>query len=223
MNLVAPESGKIIGIYVRQGEAMCEKGKEVKKGDVLISGVSNILDDSGAVVRKQPVVADGDIVIEYDKEYKYKLNRKYIKKEYNDEKKYSMSIWFNMKEIFNWNFYLRLTKKIDNYDVMVNNYNVVLCKNLYTPITILKETKYEYRNIPKEYTDGELRKKAQETFNKYRSTLNNTNRTIMDQNIRYNIGNEGIIGVGSITIRDSRSEYKEIDDKDLEIIEEKIN
>ena len=64
----------------------------------------------------------------------------------------------------NVNFCLPLTKKIDNYEVMVNNYNVILCKKLYTPFTFVSEEKQEYVIDKRKYTDNQLKINAENEF-----------------------------------------------------------
>lgn len=60
-DLVASKDGVIESMIVRQGTPQAAVGDTVKKGQVLISGIIPVEDDSGQTVRQYAVRADGDV------------------------------------------------------------------------------------------------------------------------------------------------------------------
>ncbi len=80
-DLVATKSGVVSAIVTRSGTPMVKVGDAVEAGDILVSGIVDIIDDYGNVISSKQVRSDADISIStrYDynevlqKEYKYKL------------------------------------------------------------------------------------------------------------------------------------------------------
>ena len=208
-NIIASEDGIVETINLRNGEAKVKTGDSVKKGDILVSGVIDILNDAGEIVSTKVIRADADVYIKYDKEYYYEYDRKYNKRKYTNNKRKNYKFWWDKKELVNVNFYLPFIKEFDNYDVMINNYNVSLCKKLYTPVELVCISKMEYKNVECEYTDKELREKAIEGFNKYRKELMEQDKEIIDNNIEYITHKLGIIAKGYVVIRQKEKVYNE--------------
>ena len=208
MHIIAHNNGKIKSIVTRQGDALVNKGDEVKKKDILISGISTIEDTGGNVLKKKGICADGDIVIEYNKEYFYECSRKYVDRYYTGRKNIGLFIRNDKYEVINIKYLPLLTKKFDNYDVIVNNYNVVVCKNLYMPINFVIKKEFEYKSKVKEYTDKELIQKARCAFERYKVSLKNNNMECVRANIDMNISKKGIHNKGYITIQDRNIVYK---------------
>lgn len=69
-SLVASCKGTVVQIVTRQGSAKVHQGDKVKKGDVLISGVVDIIGDNDTSLGQQFVEAQGDIMIETKKQYR---------------------------------------------------------------------------------------------------------------------------------------------------------
>ena len=202
-------------IVVRTGECQVSRGQKVKKGDILISGVSNILDNGGNVIKKNGVCADGDVIIEYDKEYFYECSRKYIDRNYTNRKNISVVLRKEKREIINIKNLPLLTKKFDNYDVIVNNYNVVVCKNLYMPINFDIKYMYEYENIKKVYTDKQLQEKAKDAYERYKNRLKNNKKEIICSYINMKVDDFGIYSKGYVTIQDRNNIYDSVKPEEL--------
>lgn len=74
-NIVAEKDGIVTDIVVRSGRAQVKAGEEVKAGQVLISGVLPVTDDSGQVVKVNLTAADGEVkartVQTYGEDFEY--------------------------------------------------------------------------------------------------------------------------------------------------------
>lgn len=68
-DLVADKDGVVTGMVVRKGKAQVQVGDTVTKGQVLISGVIPIYNDSEELVNQQLVRADGDILAQTSYQY----------------------------------------------------------------------------------------------------------------------------------------------------------
>ena len=91
-HLIASRDGIVNSIITRTGTPMVKAGDEVKKGDILISGIVKILGDSGELLRSDTVLADGDVIIEAKTSYYDEVAKKYRKKEYTGKEKWSYEI-----------------------------------------------------------------------------------------------------------------------------------
>ena len=67
-DLAAAADGTVVSILTRSGVPMVRAGDEVKKGDVLISGLVPVKNDDQTVREYGRVVSDGDVVIETKKQ-----------------------------------------------------------------------------------------------------------------------------------------------------------
>ncbi len=79
---VAKYDGTVQSIQVNRGVPAVKKGKKVKRGDVLISGVVPITDDSDTVVENMPVAAKGKVTLLVEKSFQEVIPLEYQKKEY---------------------------------------------------------------------------------------------------------------------------------------------
>ena len=68
-DLVASDDGKVISIVTSAGTAKVRKGKKVKKGKVLISGIVPVVGDNDEVIRKLKVRADGIVLLKNEELY----------------------------------------------------------------------------------------------------------------------------------------------------------
>lgn len=102
-HLIATRDGIVNSIITRTGTPMVKAGDEVKKGDILISGIVEILGDSGEVLREDMVLADGDVIIEAKTSYYDEISKKYEEKEYTGKEKWSYNVFvfsYQLKQLY---------------------------------------------------------------------------------------------------------------------------
>ena len=219
-HIVAPTDGVIKSIVVKNGEPQVENGESVTRGQVLVKGIMNIEDDSKTVIRKHAIVSEANIIIEYSREYYSRIDRMYNKRIYADKKRKTCEIIFNKHNyisLYTNKFTLNSIKKIDNFDVIVNNYNVSLGKNMYLPIEIVETDYREYKIIKERYTDDELRSIASSRFDRYKNELNKENVTMINSSIDYYLNDKMLIGKGYVILRDSKMKFVPVDKSELQI------
>jgi len=73
--LTAGKAGTITRMVVRQGKAAVTVGDTVEEGQLLVSSELSVMNDSGEVVRKAYVHADGDIYARTEYHYQKKVSR----------------------------------------------------------------------------------------------------------------------------------------------------
>ena len=215
-HIVAPEDGVIKSIIVKDGEPQVSAGSIVTKGQILVLGIMNIEDDSKTVIKKHAICSEANIIIEYNKEYYDRVDRAYTDRIYTGKSKKKIGVIFNNEKILS-SFTFYSIKKFDNFDVIVNNYNVSLGNNLYLPINILAVDTREYKSVNRLYKDSELRKIASKHFARYKEKLNDDYITMIHNNIDYYINDKMLIGKGYVTLQDSNMRYKKVDKSELQV------
>jgi similar to stage IV sporulation protein len=93
-NIIASDDGTIESIITRSGTPLVKKGDNVEKGQVLVSGVVNICDDSGEVIAKRGVTADADVLIKTEMIYSDELSEKYENKVFTGKTRVNAVIRF---------------------------------------------------------------------------------------------------------------------------------
>jgi len=160
-NIVADKSGIITKIVAQNGTAKVKVGDTVEVGTVLIEGTM-----AGKYTDLRHVHSIGEIEAKVwysDTKTIYYRNQE---KEYtnNEENKYSIKIN---------NFKINLYKTLSNfeiYDTIKEEKKVKIFSNLYLPISIIKTTNKEQKNIEKQYSLEEAKsigtEQAREELNK---------------------------------------------------------
>lgn len=215
-HIVAPEDGVIKSIIVKNGEPQVSVGSKVTKGQILVLGIMNIEDDSKTVIKKHAICSEANIIIEYNKEYYDRINRVYTDRIYTGKCKKKIGVILNNKKYLS-SFTFYSIKKFDNFDVIVNNYNVSLGENIYLPVKILETDIREYKSVSSLYKDEELKKIAYKHFERYKEELKDDNITMVNSNIDYYINNKMLVGKGYVTLQDSNMRYKKVDKSELQV------
>lgn len=154
--LVASNDGTVVKIVTRQGTAKVHAGDKVKKGDVLISGVVNIIGDNETMVGTQFVRAEGSVVLEIQQKYKKQLEIRYQKKKYVDSPKEIYQWKIGKNELFFHNP-LNHLETGGKYDIIREGGVVCPFLSDYLPLEFWKSTykKVEYQE--QEYSEQEAK------------------------------------------------------------------
>ncbi len=154
-HLIASRDGVVNSIITRTGTPMVKAGDEVKKGDILISGVVEILGDSGELLRKDTVLADGDVIIEAKTSYYDEISKKYEAKAYTEKEKWSYNVSafsYQLKQLypvqipfFDW---MAITKRWEELEIQIKD----MAKNIVKEEKKIEEEQIDYlkENIEKE-------------------------------------------------------------------------
>lgn len=160
-HLTAPCDGVVETIVTKEGTPKVKKGDSVKKGDVLISGIVEIKDDSGTTIRYNGVCADGEVSLTVEETYEDSINIRYMDKNKTGKeiRVYTIS-WngsrFSIKNPLKW------FDNSVNYDIMNN----ICIDKAFAPfdsqLKVMERTYIPYETCPAEYT----KKQAEEILKK---------------------------------------------------------
>ena len=153
-NIVSNRNGVIKSILVRKGKSMVKVGDTIKKGDILISGIVDVFDESEQKLFSKFTNADGDITGETLYNYKDKLKKTYFIREIKNKK----NIYLPSISGYTWVREKNNKKKT----VLCTENKIKAFGNYYLPFAILQYTITDYENIKKEYT----KEQAKDILNK---------------------------------------------------------
>lgn len=150
-NIVSNKTGMITKIDVQNGTAVVKEGDIVKQNDILVMG--NI-DGKYTGTRYVHAKADIEAKIWYSKKEKVFFTQEIQVPTGGVEEKYSINI-----NNFKINLYKK-PSKFENYDTINENKKIVIFKNFYLPLELIKTTNYEYRIEEITYTEQDLIEKT---------------------------------------------------------------
>lgn len=215
-HIIASKDAVIAKIVTRTGIPKVELGSVVKKGDILVSGVVNVIGDNETLVSRNPVIADADIIGKTFYEYKDKFSLNYIENQYTGNTKKSIMLSMFLKKINIYkprNFYPK-------YDIIVNDYTFRLNENFYLPFGYSLSEYSEYVEVKKKHTEEEAIKIATDNLNRYITKLEEANVIIIQNNVKISIDKNSCIAQGKIIVLESINEYQNIKDEEWRYLEE---
>lgn len=195
-NIVASQNGIVESIITRKGTPQVKKGDEVTAGQILVSGIVEIYDDSGTLTAKKAVNADADIYIRSEIEYSDTLQAVYEKKSFTGRKKTVKTVALG-DYIVNIGFEKTGFK---NCDTVYNYKNVALKENFYLPIAFGSRTYYEYELIQSEYTEEEAAEILNKNLNSALSEYVENNVQILDNRVRILKNNNAYLCQGTLVL-----------------------
>lgn len=214
-HIVATKDCIINEIITRIGTPLVHKGSVVKKGDILVSGVVDIVGDNEIIVNKKPVIADADIIGKTYYEYKDTFPLDYIEKTYTGNYKTGYHFSFLLKKINLYNPRILYAK----YDIIVNEFMLHLSDNFYLPVEGTVTRYPEYTELKKRYTESEATVIAKDKLKRYLDDLIENDVLITENNVDIVIEKNSCTAKGKIVVLESVKEFKSIDDSEWIIIE----
>lgn len=166
-DITAGKDGKVIKIFTRSGKPLVKEGSECKKGDVLVSGEVDIINDSKEVVRTEYVHADADIYMETHYSYYDEFPMAYQERIYTGAEKTTPFL-----KLFQ--YYIDLGKEkqpFEHYDQYSQENQVNLTENFVLPISYGTLTTLPYEIKEKKYTKEEATEKANDKIYTYLKNL----------------------------------------------------
>ncbi|WP_167956386.1 sporulation protein YqfD [Anaerosporobacter faecicola] len=214
-HIVAMKDGIITSIITRKGVPLVKEGTVVKKGDILVSGVVEIMGDFDLLIRKETVVSDADIRMKTYYDYKDSFQMDYWKKEYTGKKKKAYSVNINENKIFLYSPF-NVYKK---YDIIDNDEKLRIGKNFYLPISFTTTCFREYEMVSTTYTKEEASRIAKEKLQLYLEDLEENGVTILENNVKIEFSGKKCVTSGKLIVEESATTYRSIDDSEWRNIE----
>ncbi|MBR3833574.1 MAG: sporulation protein YqfD [Lachnospiraceae bacterium] len=197
-NITAYKDAIITDIVINNGTRVVNIGDEIKKNDVLITGVVNIYNEYEELIESSYTAAQGTVwgIVEY--EYSDEFSMTTSDKTYtsNSKNTYSLNIGNNIIKLpfgkVNYN----------HYDVIAESNKVKLFNNLYLPIGITKNTFKEYNLSSVKLSKDEALEIANKRLVLYIDNLKKKGVSILENNVTISIENDKCIASGTIVAKE---------------------
>lgn len=188
-NIISTKNAVIYDTIVTNGYLVAEKGMEVKKGDVLITGIMPIYNDYGEEQGTRCCPANGNVfgIVSYDYEDTIDINET-IQIPVKSKSRYSIEIGKLSFEFPN--------KQSDN--TITEYKQLKIGKTYYLPITVCKRTNIKYKENVVHLTEENAKAMANDNLQKYMMELRKKGVEIIQNNVKIHIENDRCIAIGQI-------------------------
>lgn len=158
-DLVSDKAGTIVSMITRKGTPLRKKGDFCKKGEVLVSGKLDILNDNKEVVRTEYAQADADVYICYKLNYYQEFSMFYEKPVYTGARKKGYLL-----QIGNYYFSFKRKTKWAAYDTVTDLKQMKITENFKLPVFYGKSEDFAYEKQAFTYSKKEAEAKAAENL-----------------------------------------------------------
>jgi len=196
-HIIANQNGIVTELIVRTGTPMVKVGDSVKKGDVLIAGVVNTVNENGELIKSSLVYADGEVSLKSDIQYIDKVPMNFVMKEMTGEEKngYALSI-FN-KKIFSY----IPSIPYERYDIITSSVSWKISDNLYLPVSHDTISCREYVQNEAIYSNAQL---SEICYRRYLDTIEQyleTGYQVIEDDVELQIVDEECVLQGTLTLK----------------------
>ena len=209
VHIVAAHAGTVQSIITREGRPMVHKGDYVKKGDILISGVVEVVGDNETLLDKKPVASDGDVVLETHYTYEEQIPLSHEKRVKTGKKFCLYTI-----TIGNYNFYLynpiKKFESFEKYDIMVSGDSVRLAQMISVPFSY---TCKEYREMElkkEKYSTQDVLLIARQHYKRYLEKLKEKEIVVTREDVRYTVNDTRCIAKGRVYVSEPQTKTKKV-------------
>lgn len=210
-NIISDSTGTIEKIITRSGTPLVKIGDTVETGQMLVSGILELYNDSGEVMNYHLVNADADIYLRCVQNYNDELELNYEKKVYTGESNKILQLNFFRKSIY----LTGIQKKFKNYDIVNDYYDIAITDNYYMPFGYNKICINEYKIEPAVYTEEEAKNILNNRLNNYMDKLSKKDIQIIENNVTIEIENNKCIAKGNFVLIRKTGEIDYIDENSI--------
>ena len=203
-DIVAGKDGTIFSIVTRTGTPLVTEGIEVSKGDLLVSGRLEILNDDGETISFLYPGADADILATITYSYSDEINLHYQDKIKTGEKEHNWGLC-----ILNYYFTNPIFRLKDGlYEKSEHVFQLHMTDHFFLPVSFLRYDYDKYRIAEKKYTDEEATKLAERHFSQYLSNLEEKGIQIIEKDVMIEKLNQKYVVKGTVTVYESIVSYE---------------
>lgn len=204
-DIVADKDGVVTEIITRKGVPLVHAGDEVKKGDLLVSGRVEVLNDSKEVTGYQYQTADADIFVQTVCPYEETMERSYKEKIYTEKERQKYYL-----QLSNTKFSVGTTKnQYSHAERHTKEYRWKLGEHFELPVSHGTELVREYRLQKKLYQKEEVRAILSENFHRFCEELEKKGVQILENNVKIHIGQNLAAAKGTLTLIEPAGESRE--------------
>ena len=179
-DLVAMDDGVILQIITRRGVPLVHEGDEVKKGDILVSGSVEVVNDAGEVVGYQYQKADADVIAKTEMKYEDILPFEYQIHKPTGKKRIHFFV-----ETERYLFCVRgLSDSFTHTTTNTVQKRLKLGERYWMPVSFGYEVVNECRIQTKKYSEKEYQKILTASFLRFSRELEKKGVQILENNVK---------------------------------------
>ena len=203
-DIVAKKDGVISSMVTRTGTPLVTADMEVKKGDILVSGRAEILNDDGEVAEYIYPGADADIIAEVNFYYEDEINISYQDKIKTGRAKKDYGIRFFDYHLKNPIF----RQDYEQFDLTEHASQLHFTDNFYLPVYFETYLYEECQTEEKTYSKTEAAAIAQSRFEQYLTNLEEKGIQILEKNVMIEKADQKYVVTGTVDAYESIVSYQ---------------
>jgi sporulation protein YqfD len=215
-DLIATEDGVITKIVTRSGVPQVHIGDTVSKGDILVSGRVDVLNDNGEVTDYQYQVADADIYADTTLEYTDSLPLIYLEKKYDKKHRSQYYLQFG-----SWRLSVgTIQNAYENAEISTEEHQIKVGENFYLPVIFGRKEAKSYAYQQKNYTEKELQAELSENFRLFCMELEEKGIQIKENSVKIHIDKNTAAASGTVYLNQRITEEADTEILTIERVEQ---
>lgn len=199
VDLVAEKNGVITEIVTRSGVPQVHAGDSVEKGDILVLGRVDVVNDAGETVGYQYVNADADISADTQMEYADSISLTCQEKVYDGKVKYQPFF-----RIFDYVISVGSTENsYPHSDVFTEERKLKAGENFYLPVSFGMRTSRSYSFEERGYTQAEIRRILTQNFQRFCRELEEKGTQIRNNSVKINLHADSADASGTLYLTEN--------------------
>ncbi len=202
VDLIASADGVVTEIVTRSGVPQVHVGDTVKKGDILVLGRVEVVNDSQEVVSYQYHRSDADVFADTQMEYTDTLPLTYQEKVYDGKKKYQPFI-----RLADWTVSVGSIKnKYEHSERVTEETQIRLGENFYLPLFYGMKSVKSYSLVERTYSEEEARRLLSLDFKRFCEDLEEKGVQIRENDVKIHLYEDSASASGTVYLNERITE-----------------
>lgn len=202
VDLIASADGVVTKIVTRSGVPQVHVGDTVKKGDILVLGRVEVVNDSQEVVSYQYHRSDADVFADTQMEYTDTLPLTYQEKVYDGKKKYQPFI-----RLADWTVSVGSIKnKYEHSERVTEETQIRLGENFYLPLFYGMKSVKSYSLVERTYSEEEARRLLSLDFKRFCEDLEEKGVQIKENSVKIHLYENSATASGTLYLNERVTE-----------------
>ena len=202
VDLIASADGVITEIVTRSGVPLVHVGDAVKKGDILVLGRVEVVNDSQEVIGYQYHSSDADVFADTQIEYTDTLDLTYQEKVYDGKKKYQPFL-----RLADWTVSVgSIRNKYEHSERVTEETQIRLGENFYLPFSYGMKSVKSYSLVERKYTEEEARQLLSLDFKRFCEDLEEKGVQIRGNDVKIHLYENSATASGTLFLNERITE-----------------
>ena len=202
-DLVASQDGVITSIITRNGVPMVHVGDSVKKGDLLVSGRVEVLNDAAEVIGYQYQQSDADIFADTQMAYKDQIPLTYQKKTYDPYEQ--RRLWYIRLGPFRISAGT-LSQDFPKWEKYTEEYQLRLGENFYLPVDYGMICIKSYQTNEKKHSKQKIKEILTKNFTQFSKEMEEKGIQICENSVKIHVYKNSAVASGTLYLNQKITE-----------------